>query len=345
MISILLISQILIMSGSFWNNVEQDSWIYTRPWGLGLTIPNGSPLEGGDTVKWSKHRNITAIFSLPNINYTDNTIYLIVSIMTKSGTIIQAAAGLYQNSTYWSSYIMYVTEISYKGKTYVPVRLNSTPYFFPNDKVAISIYYRNCEDCPEGCWASSIVNLSTSEKIDVKIVVDNSSTFMDGEQEVIALESYTYNEEVFKNMGEVILYSILVDGKKVLGGWYVDDGQVFNRRPLFEVGGGQVPPFISIILKENNTIAWTYSKLEWNNSSHSILSMSFILTVIISAIVVFYIGYRIDYKARPRKSILRNGAKQSKAPTTVTRESILKGFTKDSRVSRISSIGTCTMFK
>ncbi|MEN2974378.1 MAG: hypothetical protein ABDH32_02225 [Candidatus Caldarchaeales archaeon] len=316
-----------------------------RSWGLGLTIPNGSPLEGGGTVEWGKHSNITAVFSLPNINYTDNTIYLIVSIMTKGGTIIQTATGIYRNSSYWSSYFMYVTEISYKGKNYVPVRLNSTPYFSPKDKVAISIYYEDGEDCPAGCWASSILNLSTGEKIDIKIVVDNSSTFMDGEQEVIALESYTYNEEVFKNMGEAVLYSILVDGNRVLGGWYVDDGQVFDRRPLFEVGGGQVPPFISIISKENNTVAWRYSKPEWNNSSHIILSMFFILTVIISAIVAFYIGYRIDYKVRPRKSILRNGSKHSKAPITVTIESILKGFTKGSRVSRTISIGRCKMFR
>ncbi|MEM1583869.1 MAG: hypothetical protein QXF28_02485 [Nitrososphaerota archaeon] len=345
MIIILLSLQTVIVVDGFQNNEGKNSWMALRSWGLGLTIPDGSPLEDGSVVKWSEHKNVTVLYSIPNITYTDNTIYLIVSIMTGGGTIIQVATGIYPNSTYWSSYFMYVAGISHGGKTYVPVRLNCRPYFHPRDNVSISIYNRHVENSSVEYWASSVTNLSTGEKVDVYIVMDNSSTFKDGEQEVIAFESYTYNEKVFEYMGEATLYSILVDGKRVLNGWYIDDGQVFNRRPLFEVGGGQVPPFISIVLKEDKTIAWTYSKPEWGNPPNSVIITFFISILIISATITFYIAYRIDYRSRLRATLLRIGAKHSRAPIIVTRVSTLRGFTKGSRIPRTLSIGACIMFR
>jgi len=276
-----------------YENPSRDTWVIQRSWGLGLTIPNGSPLEDGSRVEWSKHRNITVVLTLPNISYTDKTIYFIVSIMTKQQTIIQAAVGIHPNSTYWTSSFMYVRNIYHYNKTYVAVLLESHPYFNPNDKASISIYYRPSEDKDNGVWASSITNLSQGTSIDVDILADNSSTFMDGEQEVVAFESYTSNEEIFKQMGEAILHSILVDGKKVLNGWYIDDGQVFDKRPLFEVGGGQVPPFISIVFNNEGSIAWIYSKPTWDNYLHPIYSILFLLVLVISTIIIVYVAYRI----------------------------------------------------
>ncbi len=270
---------------------KRDSWVALRSWGLGLTIPNGSSLEDETTVEWSKHSNITVVLTLPNISYTDKTIYLIASIMTRGETIIQTAIGIQPNSTYWKSYFMYVTDIYQHNRTYVPVLLDSIPYFFPGQRASISIFFKQDED-NKGCWSSSIINLSTGENITVDILNDGSSTFMDGEQEVIALESYTSNEEVFKHMDEAVLHSILVDGKRLVSGWYVDDGQVFDKRPLFEVGGGQVPFFISITSKDNGTIAWRYSKPTWDNSLNPQYSIFFISLIVLTIIIV-YVAYRI----------------------------------------------------
>ena len=187
---------------------------------------------------------------------------------------------------------MYVTNVYQHNRTYVPVLLDSIPYFFPGHRASISIFFKHDED-HRGCWSSSITNFSTGENITVDILNDGSSTFKDGEQEVIALESYTSNEEVFKHMGEAVLHSILVDGKRVLNGWYVDDGQVFDKRPLFEVGGGQVPSFISITSKDYGTIVWRYSKPIWNNSQTSQYSLFFIMTLIALTIIIVYLAYRI----------------------------------------------------
>jgi hypothetical protein len=292
-ISLLFILQLSTGVVILHENPSKDTWVIQRSWGLGLTIPNGSPLEDGSRVEWGEHRNITVVLTLPNISYTDKTIYFIVSIMTKQQTIIQAAIGIHPNNTYWTSSFMYVKNVYQHNKTYVAVLLDSPPYFHPYDKASISIYYRPSEDGAGGVWASSITNLSTGESIDVDILVDNSSTFMDGEQEVIAFESYTSNEKIFEQMGQAILHSILVDGRRVLGGWYIDDGQVFDRRPLFEVGGGRVPSFISIIFKNDGTIAWIYSKPTWNNSLSPIYSIMFLLLLVISIIIVVYVAYRI----------------------------------------------------
>jgi hypothetical protein len=292
-ISLLFILQLSTGVVILHGNPSKDTWVIQRSWGLGLTIPNGSPLEDGSRVEWGKHRNITVVLTLPNISYTDKTIYFIVSIMTKQQTVIQAAIGIHPNNTYWTSSFMYVRNVYQHNKTYIAVLPDSPPYFHPYDKASISIYYRPSEDGAGGVWASSITNLSTGKSIDVDILVDNSSTFMDGEQEVIALESYTSNEKIFEQMDQAILHSILVDGRRVLGGWYIDDGQVFDRRPLFEVGGGQAPSFISIIFKDDGTIAWIYSKPTWNNSLSPVYSIMFLLLLVISMIIVVYVAYRI----------------------------------------------------
>lgn len=276
----------------FQGNSQEGSWVFSRSWGLGLTVPNGGVLEDGSEIEWSKHSNITIVLTLPNISYTDNTIYLVASIMTRGETIIQTTIGIQPNNTFWVSSFMYVTNVYKHNRAYVPVLLNSNPYFSPGDKASISIYF-NGDGYTAGSWSSSVTNLSTGEEITVNILQDGSSTFMDGEQEVVALESYTSNEEVFRRMGHATLHSILVDGRRVVSGWYIDDGQVFDRKPLFEVGGGQVPPFISMIAGGDGLITWTYSKPSWNDSINPHYSLLLIPTFIILTIVIVYAAYRI----------------------------------------------------
>ncbi len=74
------------------------------------------------------------------------------------------------------------------------------------------------------------------------LINDNSYTFMDGEQEIIALESYTKKESLFSYMGNIILYALLLNGKKVVSGWYAYDGWDWTKHPLFVVGGSTQAP-------------------------------------------------------------------------------------------------------
>ncbi len=258
------------------------------PWGLGLTIPDGSPQGNGDVVDWSSTSNLTVIVTLPRINYTDGIIYVIASIMTQSGNILQVAAGLSPGEENWSTYFMYATNISSQGKTYVPVLLKGGPSLAPGDTVSISIFSTRIGLEPR--WMGRVCDLASGECREISLLADGSSTFMPGEQEVIALESYTSTEEVFSDMSSMVLHSVLADGEKVVGGWYIDDGLVFTRRPLFEVGGAfPVPNFIYMSFPSESSAVWAYSAPSWEAGSNvddtSIFGIAITLLAVLIAIV------------------------------------------------------------
>ncbi|MEM1531720.1 MAG: hypothetical protein QXE40_02360 [Nitrososphaerota archaeon] len=72
-----------------------------------------------------------------------------------------------------------------------------------------------------------VCNLNTEECGRADILNDGSAVFMSGEHEIIALESYTTAENVFKRIENMTLHTILVDGVRVLvdttlaTGWYL----------------------------------------------------------------------------------------------------------------------------
>lgn len=82
-----------------------------------------------------------------------------------------------------------------------------------------------------------------------------------GDQEVLALESFSRTGSVFENMGNLTLESMLIDGGKVSGGCYPYNGWATDHNPLFAVGGyGPSPPgFISLGPRRNDTFIWSYS--------------------------------------------------------------------------------------
>jgi hypothetical protein len=264
----LLILSIILLSYAFYsiNQTNSDWGHYLHvTWALGIVVPNGAKLEDGSIVKWSEIRNITAIIRLPNITRTDGMIYVVLSAMTASKTILQVAAGISPNNTYWLTYAMIALNIS-SGTNYIWRAENSLPIMDVHHIVSISIYsLKNNQGRYE--WNYTVHDITTGEFSSGFLADDNSYTFMDGDQEVIALESYTKKESIFSYMGNVTLYALLLNGKKVISGWYIYDGWDWTKHPLFVVGGSTPSPQYISISSNNGTIYWKYGPISWSTST------------------------------------------------------------------------------
>ena len=84
---------------------NQENYSNSGSWALGVVVPQNSQTDKGK-VQWQNVVNVTVVFRAPNITRTDGTIYLVMSLMTSTGAVIQAAAGLYQNMSEWGTYGM-----------------------------------------------------------------------------------------------------------------------------------------------------------------------------------------------------------------------------------------------
>jgi hypothetical protein len=90
---------------------------------------------------------------------------------------------------------------------------------------------------------------------------------MVGDQEVFALESYSTSNAVFAHMGDMILKTLDIDGRKVSGGWYPYGSWDPSHKPLFVVGGLSPPSYISLGESENKTLEWSYE--QWSTSAQA----------------------------------------------------------------------------
>ncbi|MEM2909661.1 MAG: hypothetical protein QXO01_01145 [Nitrososphaerota archaeon] len=252
-------------------------------WGLGLIVPDGGSLENGSTVRWDKVNNVTVVVTLPKINQTDGTIYVILSAMTKSGNIVQVAAGLYPEENLWFVYSMYIAEVVSVEKSYVPISIKSGPTMKPGDAISMSIYSNNIG--PSIVWMERVCNLNTGDCRVADMLNDGSAVFMPGEQEIIALESYTTTESVFEHMENMTLHNILLNGVQVTGRWYVGDGMVFDRSPLFQVGGiVHVPSYISMYFTPDGKAVWYYSP-SWERWSDSLSDLNALIVFMVALLV------------------------------------------------------------
>jgi len=222
----------------------------TGSWALGVVIPNGASLLDGSRLNWSASSNLTVQLNLPRISQVDDTVYAIVSVMTRSGKVLQVAAGIYPGMSDWRVYVLYV--MSPNSGSYIWVANDSLPSMLPGASVSLSIFWA------EGGWRYSVWNLDSLEHSEGLITNDSSGSFRSGDQEVIALESYTVTDGVFATMGSMEATGILVDGSTVTGGWYILGGWDPLHNPLFVVGGQDPPSFASASMS-NTSIEWVYS--------------------------------------------------------------------------------------
>lgn len=240
---------------------EADLWREVKlPWALGVVFPEGTLLEGGSGLNWSAATNVTAVVELPNITWTDNTIYLILSAMNEYGEVIQLAAGLNSDERCWLVYAFYIGDITQYPQNYIWVANRSQPRMLPGEKVALTLHL----DEKDG-WIYVAHNLDTDVKTQGQFPAGKVG-LKRGEQELFALESYTSNPTVFKEMGKAVLESVYINGFRVEGEGYVLGGWDPLHKPLFLVGGGSIPSFIAIA-QSSSRYRWVYAPAEsWEPS-------------------------------------------------------------------------------
>jgi hypothetical protein len=118
---------------------------------------------------------------------------------------------------------------------------------------------------------------------------DVAPALMVGDQEVFALESYSTSNAVFAHMGEMILKTLDIDGRKVSSGWYPYGSWDPSHKPLFVVGGLNPPSYISLGESENTTLEWSYEA--WSSSAQT--PSNGVLTPIVAVPAVIALGLTI----------------------------------------------------
>jgi len=267
---------------------EGDQWVEVKlPWALGLVFPDGTPLERGFRLDWSAVSNITLVIRLPNISWTDNTIYLILSAMNSEGEVLQVAAGLNPDVQTWMLYAFYIRNIAEYPQTYIWVANRSLPYMFPNDRICLTLY----RIYDEG-WGYAALSLITGDR-SMGIFPASNVPLRSGEQEVFAFESYTSNPAVFKEMGEAVVEDVYIDGWRVEGGGYVLGSWDPLHKPLFLVGGGSPPSFIAVT-SSSSEWKWVYSPVvSWEPSATSLhVALIYALTLAVTAMLAVMLTKR-----------------------------------------------------
>ena len=243
-------------------------------------MPQNSLTDAGK-VQWQKVRNVTALFRVPNITSTDNTIYLVMSLMTSDGAVIQVAAGIYRNMSSWGTYGMDIIHPTVYPQQYTPALDTGEPEIAPGHMASLSLYESN------DTWNQKLVDLNSGKTVDAPFQSAGiSSSLKAGDQFVIALESYTSNKTIFESMGNITLESIIVDGARVSGGAYAYSGWDNVHYPLFSVGGASPPSFVTVQLLNNGSAVWSYGQI-W--SSSETLQIPFQLILIIAVVVAVLI--------------------------------------------------------
>ncbi len=233
-------------------------------WGLGVVVPDGSSLSGGETLNWAAVTNVTAVVQIPDITNASGTVYAAVSLMTQDGVVLQTAFGIYPGSSSWLVYSMFISSITQIPQHYTWVLNSSGPAAEPGDVVMISIF-----QSPEMAWSFRASNLNTSLSIQRPFGTNSTGPPRRGDQEVFALESYAGDAATFQNMGNMTLSSLLLDGRSIASGWYLFADWDMLHNPLFVVGGAAPPIFVDVSVMNDGRAVWYYSG-SWNGSGQAL---------------------------------------------------------------------------
>ena len=227
----------------------------TTSWALGVVIPEGAALHGGGNLKWEDATNVTAEVRLPDISGPDGIVYAVMSVMADGGSVMQAAAGVYPNSSVWMAYSWYIPNIESVPLIYTWVLNASEPQMLPGASVVMSI------SRSAGVWEVRIVDLQTGALVEKTLPAAIGTSLKPGDQEVFALESYSRSQGSFEDMGNLTLSGVLINGDPVVSGFYVYSSWNPNKQPLFGVGsaGVSAPTFISLRSLANGSFEWGYS--------------------------------------------------------------------------------------
>ena len=209
-------------------------------WAIGIVVPEGAHMLGGNGVRWEDITNVTASLALPDIESPDRIVYAILSVMTSDGSVLQAAAGAWPNGTGWFVFAWLVQGADSGTPSYQWVLNGSTPEMSPLANISISIFRTT------GLWGLRVADMDNGSSVEKEFPPGPAPALKVGDQEVFALESYSRTLATFRNMGNLTLNSILLDGKKVTSGCYLYSDWDMVHTPLFVVGssGSSPPSFI-----------------------------------------------------------------------------------------------------
>jgi hypothetical protein len=224
-------------------------------WALGIVVPEGSDLSDGGKVHWGSVSNVTALVVLPNITLPDRVVYTVLSAMTDDGGIIQVAAGVYPNQTSWLSYSWQISNGNAVPASYNWILNGSAPSMHPGDSITMSLFRAS------NSWNLGVADESTESSVVHQFPEGISPTLRGGDQEVFALEAYSKSSATFRDMGNLTLEALMLDGRNVTGGSYSYSDWDPNHTPLFAVGssGTSPPSFISLASLAGGAFVWGYS--------------------------------------------------------------------------------------
>ncbi len=226
----------------------------TTSWALGLVVPEGAPLQGG-VVRWGSVTNVTARVTLPNMTGPDGIVYAVLSVMTSDGSVLQGAVGAGPGRSGWMVYSWFIQGVGSGPLTYRWILNSSGPTIAPADNVSMSIYSAS------GRWSVRVEELGSGASVQEQFPAGTAPSLRSGDQEVFALEAYTRTGSAFRNMGNLTLNALLLDGRKVTGGFYIYGQWDPLHSPIFVVGssGSSPPPFIYVGRGEAGSLFWSYS--------------------------------------------------------------------------------------
>jgi hypothetical protein len=230
-------------------------------WAFGVVVPENSQFADGGRLSWENATAVNVVIRLPNMSFTDSPTLAVESVMATDSAILQVAAGLYPYSTTWLAYGWYIRNLQGYPQTYEWVLNSSKPEMAAASWVSLSIYLSS------GHWRYRVEDLSTHDAMSGEYAFDVAPALMVGDQEVFALESYSTSNAVFAHMGDMILKTLDIDGRKVSGGWYPYGSWDPSHKPLFVVGGLSPPSYISLGESENKTLEWSYE--QWSTSAQA----------------------------------------------------------------------------
>lgn len=233
--------------------VLQQGYAQTS-WGLGVVVPDGATLAGGERLSWASVTNVTAVMQIPKITNTSATTYAIVSLMTQDGVVLQSAFGIYPHNGSWLLYSMFINDIGQYPQHYTWVINSSAPAAEPGNIVTISIYRS-----PQQVWSFRAEDLNTSLSTQRAFGAATEEPLKTGDQEVFALESYSRDSSTFQGMGNMTLRSVFLNGERIVSGWYAFADWDATHNPLFVVGGTAAPQFLGFSILHNGTAVWYFA--------------------------------------------------------------------------------------
>ena len=271
-------------------------------WAIGVVVPEGAYTLGGGSVRWEDITNVTASLALPDIASPDGIVYVILSVMTSDGTILQAAAGALPNRTGWLGFGWSVQGADSGKPSYQWVLNASKPEMSPLSNISISIFLTS------GQWGLRVTDLGAGSSVGNSFPSGPAPSLRAGDQEVFALESYSRTLATFQSMRNLTLYSILLDGRKVTGGSYIYSDWDMIHNPLFVVGssGSSPPSFIFAGEGPTGSFYWDYAEV-WGVQNDPFAGLVEILGVVsvagtltLGGVGVWLARRKSDMKSVPR---------------------------------------------